>query len=144
MKSKSSRIVQMHFLRLMKGEDILTSIIEYCENNNIFSGYVQGIGAVSNPVLGYFDLETKTYQIIDYDFNAELVNCSGNIARIKETGEVIIHLHMVVGDPKCQTFGGHVMPNNIISVTGEFVIIETEGVNYRTKEEEFGLMLLDL
>jgi predicted DNA-binding protein with PD1-like motif len=128
----------------MKGDDVLNSIIEFCENHHISSGTVHGIGAISHPTIGYFDLDNKTYLSINCDFNAELVNCSGNIARNKETGEIIAHLHMVVGNQKGQTFGGHVMQNNKISVTGEFVIFETEGSNYRTKDDEFGLMLLDL
>ncbi|TFG11046.1 DNA-binding protein [Candidatus Heimdallarchaeota archaeon] len=143
MKNKSSQLKGVHFLRLMKGEPIIASILEYCKNNNILSGYVQGIGAVSNPSIGYFDLEKREYLVIDKNFNAELVNCSGNLAINKETGELIAHLHMVIGDSNGQTFGGHVMPNNTISVTGEFIIFETEGINYRTKDDTFGLMLLD-
>jgi len=144
MKTKSSQLKKVHFLRLMKDEDILASIIKYCKTENIFSGYVQGIGAVANPSIGYFDLESKEYLVINKNFNAELVNCSGNIALDKKTGELIAHLHMVVGDSNGQTIGGHVMPDNKISVTGEFIIFETQGKNHRTKDNTFGLMLLDL
>ncbi|MHA1198528.1 MAG: PPC domain-containing DNA-binding protein [Candidatus Heimdallarchaeaceae archaeon] len=144
MKSKTVKLVKVHFLRLMKGEDLLESIIKYCKEKNISSGSIQGIGAISNPSIGYYDLENKTYLTNNYDFNAELVNCSGNIATNKDTGEIIAHLHMVVGDPKGQTYGGHVMPKNRISVTGEFIILETEGSNYRAIDEDFNLMLLDL
>ena len=128
----------------MKGEGILESITEYCNREKISSAYVQGIGAVSKPLIGYFDLESKEYLTINMDFNAELVNCSGNVARNKKNGDIIAHLHMVVGDPKGHTYGGHVMPNNKISVTGEFIIFETEGGNYRSVDDDFKLMLLDL
>jgi predicted DNA-binding protein with PD1-like motif len=128
----------------MKGEGILETIIEYCKQEKISSGYVQGIGAISTPSIGYFDLEKKEYVTNNMDFNAELVNCSGNIAKNKETGDIIAHLHMVVGDQKCHTYGGHVLANNKISVTGEFIIFETEGGNYRSVDDEFKLMLLDL
>ena len=144
MKSKTAKLAKVHFLRLMKGENLLESIITYCKEKNISSGSVQGIGAISKPSIGYYDLENKKYLTNNYDFNAELVNCSGNIAKNKDTGEIIAHLHMVVGDPKGQTYGGHVMPKNMISVTGEFIILETEGNNYRAIDEDFNLMLLDL
>ncbi len=144
MKSKTDQLVKVHYLRLMKGEDLLASIITYCKDKDISSGSVHGIGAIGNPSLGYFDLETQTYQTNNYDFNAELVNCTGNIAKNRETGEIIAHLHMVVGDSKGKTYGGHVMPNNKISVTGEFVIFETAIGNYRTLDEDFQLLLLDL
>lgn len=144
MKAKTSKLVKVHFIRLMKGEYLLESIVEYCTNNNISSGSVQGIGAISKPIVGYFDLDAMQYVTNSFEFNAELVNCSGNIAKNKETGEIIAHLHMTIGDPSGKTYGGHVMLKNRISVTGEFIILETEGNNYRTKDDEFQLMLLNL
>ncbi len=144
MKSKTTKLAKVHFLRLMKGESLLENIVAYCEKMNISSGSVQGIGAISNPSVGYYDLVNKTYLTNSYNFNAELVSCSGNIAKNKETGEIVAHLHMVVGDSKGKTYGGHVMPENKISVTGEFIILETEGSNYRSIDEGFNLMLLDL
>lgn len=143
MKSKKTHLIQVHFLRLMKGEDLLDSIITYCKKHNISSASVHGIGAIVNPSVGYYNLATKSYHENKYNFNAELVNCTGNIAKNKETGEIIAHLHMVIGDPDGRTYGGHVLTNNRISVTGEFIIFETAGNNYRTFDENLKLMLLN-
>jgi len=93
---------------------------------------------------GYFDLDKKTYLKNDYNFNAEILNCTGNIARNAETGEYMAHLHMLVGDPKGHTFGGHLLPGNKITVTGEFVIIETEETLTISLDDEFKLLLLNL
>ena len=54
------------------------------------------------------------------------------------------HLHIAIGDPEGRTFGGHVMANNIISVTGEFIIFETDITLSRTVDEEFKLLLLNM
>jgi predicted DNA-binding protein with PD1-like motif len=144
MKSITSKLKEVHYLKLEKGDDILESVVSYCREHKISSGAVLGIGAVENPSLGYFDLDKKIYLKNDYDFNAEILNCTGNIAINAETGEYMAHLHMLVGDPKGHTFGGHLLPGNKITVTGEFVIIETEEVLTRSIDEEFKLLLLNL
>ena len=143
MNSIIDSLKKVHYLKLEKGDDILESVISYCEKNKITSGAVFGIGAVKNPSLGYFDLDKKTYLHNDYDFNAEILNCSGNIAKNAETGDYMAHLHMLVGDPTGKTFGGHLLPGNKITVTGEFVIFETETTLLRTLDEEFKLLLLN-
>jgi len=144
MKSTIDKLKRVHYLKLEKGDDILESIISYCKDNAVSSGAVLGIGAVSNPSLGYFDLEKKIYLQNDYDFNAEILNCSGNIAKNAETGDYMAHLHMLVGDQKGNTFGGHLLPGNKITVTGEFVIFETETTLTRALDDEFKLLLLNI
>ena len=144
MKSQSTKLKNVHFLKLEKGEDVISSIVGYCKKKEITSGAVFGIGAVYTPSLGYFDLEKKEYITNVYDFNAEIVHCSGNIAINKETGEYMTHLHMAVGDPEGNTYGGHVMPNNTISVTGEFILFETDITLSRAVDEEFKLLLMDM
>ncbi len=144
MKSFRDNIKQIHYLKLEKGEDILDSIINYCKVTNINSGAIIGIGAVEKASLGYYDLKSKSYLTNNYDFNAEIINCTGNIAINKQTKEYIAHIHMTIGDDKGRTYGGHLLPNNPISVTGEFIIFETTTKLSRKIENEFQLLLLDL
>ena len=143
MKSITCNLKKIHYLKLETGDDILESIISYCKEKEISSGAVMGIGAVAHPSLGYFNLSKKIYRKNDYTFNAEILNCTGNIARNEETGEYMAHIHMLVGDPKGYTFGGHLLPGNEITVTGEFVIFETDIKLTRSMDEEFNLLLLN-
>ncbi|MHA1778187.1 MAG: PPC domain-containing DNA-binding protein, partial [Candidatus Heimdallarchaeaceae archaeon] len=99
--------------------------------------------AVRQAHLGYFDIEQKTYLSQKFDINAELVQCAGNVSRNAETGEIIVHLHMAIGDSKFQLIGGHVLEGNIISVTGEFFIFETELPIKRQLNQQFNLWLWD-
>jgi len=144
MKSTSGRIKKIHFLKLEKGDDILSSIIKYCENKELKSGALLGLGAVEKASLGFFDMNSKTYLKNNYDFNAEIVNCTGNIAQNGKTGEYMAHIHMIIGDREGRTYGGHVLPGNPISVTGEFIIIETDSLLKRRTDNDFNLLLLDL
>lgn len=144
MQAKFSGLKSIHFLRLMKGEDILESIIEYCKKTNLSSGAIYGLGAVSQAKLGYYDLNTKKYLKNEFNFNAEILNCTGNISVNEETGEYIPHIHMIIGDIKGNTFGGHLLPETTISVTGEFTIFEIDETLRRKRDKEFDLFLLDL
>ncbi|MBY9000945.1 MAG: DNA-binding protein [Candidatus Heimdallarchaeota archaeon] len=144
MQSKFDELKGIHFLRLLKGEDVIGSIINYCKEKNLTSGTIYGLGAVSKASLGYYDLETKIYLENKFEFNAELLNCTGNISKNEETGDYIPHLHMIIGDRDGNTFGGHVMPDTIISVTGEFVIFEMCSTISRKLDGEFNLFLLNL
>lgn len=144
MKYFRDNIKQIHYLKLEKGEDILENIIDYCKEVKINSGAIVGIGAVEKASLGYYDIKSKSYLTNNFDFNAEIINCTGNIAINKQTEEYIAHIHMTIGDEKGRTFGGHLLPKNPISVTGEFIIFETETKLSRTIENEFQLLLLDL
>lgn len=143
MLSFKDSIKQIHYVRLVKDEDILPSLILYCKNNKIESGFVIGIGAVKKANLGYFDVTSNQYLSKKFDFNAEILNCSGNISKKANTDEYIIHIHILIGDRECRSFGGHLMNDTIISVTGEFVIVETSDPLTRKLDEEFGLFLLN-
>ncbi len=144
MQSKFDELKGVHFLRLIKGEDVLKSITKYCKERKLTSGAIYGLGAVSTASLGYYNLDTKTYLENKFDFNAEVLSCTGNISINEETNEYIPHIHMIIGDMEGKTFGGHVLPGTIISVTGEFTIFEIKSTITRKKDEEFNLYLLSL
>ncbi len=144
MQSKFDELKGVHFLRLIKGEDVLESIIKYCKEKSLTSGAIYGLGAVSKASLGYYDLGTKTYLENKFDFNAEVLSCTGNISKNEDTNDYIPHIHMIIGDVEGNTFGGHVLPGTIISVTGEFTIFEINSTITRKKDEEFNLYFLNL
>ncbi len=144
MRSAIDDLKKIHYLKLEKGDDVLNSIINYCKENQIKSGAIFGIGAVQKANLGYFDVETKTYLENKFDFYAEILNCTGNVAINELTKEHMAHLHMLIGDVKGVTFGGHVLPGTLVSVTGEFVLFETNSTLNRNIDDEFRLMLLNI
>jgi predicted DNA-binding protein with PD1-like motif len=144
MKSTTGNVIKAHFIKIEKGEDILETIVKYCKEVELKSGAIYGLGAVEKASLGFFDLASKTYLTNDYDFNAEILNCTGNIAKNKETDEYIAHIHMTISDSEGKTFGGHLLPGNPISVTGEFTIFEIDIALKREIDDEFKLLLLSL
>ena len=56
------KIKDTYILRLNKGAEIIQSIKDFCNENNIKTGTVQGIGAVNSATFGFFNPENKKYQ----------------------------------------------------------------------------------
>ena len=50
-----------YIVRIDLGEDIIESLKKLCEEEHIFLGRVEAIGATDNAVIGVYDLEKKEY-----------------------------------------------------------------------------------
>ena len=50
------------YLSIDKNEYINTSILKVCEENNIKFAWINGIGAILDPEVGYFDISDKNYK----------------------------------------------------------------------------------
>jgi len=119
--SKTGKVV---FARLSGGEDLLDSITQVATEAKVSAGFFSLIGTLTTAKLGFFH-EGK-YETIEMQQPLEIVSCLGNIS-IKE-GKVFAHAHMTVSDEGGRVFGGHVMPNSIIGVTGELVLVEATDI----------------
>ena len=102
-----------YLIRLLRGEDLLLSLQKFCEAHSEFgAGSIQGIGAVSEAKIGYFD--GSKYLEIHLEENLEMLSLLGNIA-----SNNIVHLHGIFSRADGTCLGGHILPGCIISVTGE-------------------------
>ncbi|NHJ49516.1 MAG: DUF296 domain-containing protein [Asgard group archaeon] len=131
---------KVHLIRLEKGEELLTSVLSYVKEQNILSGFLSGIGALEKGTIGYFDIKDIKYHHIPFN-EVELLSCSGNIARNKDTDEPVAHIHILIGEKDGKSLGGHLV-DGIVSVTAEIYLVETRPIVYRTKDEDTGLYLL--
>jgi predicted DNA-binding protein with PD1-like motif len=106
-------------LRLDLEEEITETLTNFLKQENIRSGRIQGIGAVKDAVLGFFNTETNTYDKKTFEGEWELLSLLGNIT-IKD-GEPFPHLHVMISGADYITYGGHLF-SAIIAVTGELYI----------------------
>lgn len=128
-------------IRLEKGEEIVSSIIKACEENNIKLGILTGIGAMSYVEVGYFDTDKKEYFSNEYKGNLEILSLMGNITRKDE--KVYLHPHITFANEENSAKGGH-LNKGIISATGEIIIQVIDGRVNRYFNEEIGLNLMEL
>ncbi len=137
-RAKAGKIV---FARFVEDDELLTTVTQVAEKAKISAGFFYLIGTLKKARMGFF--REGKYETIDVNQPLEIVSCLGNIS-IKE-GKVFAHAHIVVSDEKGRVFGGHVMPECIIGVTGELALIEASGIKLvREFDEKTKLSLLSL
>jgi len=131
---KSSDLV----IVLEEGDEVIESIKKYAKEEEI-SGFFVGIGAVRNPIIGYYDLEKRQYIKAELNGSYEVISLLGTISYLPN-GEPFIHAHIALGDSEHRVLGGHLFRAEV-SVTLELIILRTEKIT-RQKDEKFGLWLI--
>jgi len=134
MKFKNSK--DTHLIFVEKGEEIMSTITEYCQTNDIENGSISGIGAVDKSIIGAFDTSTKAYVKVDFPQAMELVSFVGNITM--KDGIPFVHAHAVLGNHGMQVVGGHVFEMRV-AVVGEFVVQKADTGIRRELDPKIGL-----
>ncbi len=126
-------------MRFDRGEEVLTSLQNFCAKNDFKSGYFSGLGAASKIILLHYDIDTKKYSEKTFDQKMEINSLTGNISWHEE--KPYLHAHGVFSDDKMQCFGGHIK-ELVVAATCEIFLIHTDGEIKREFSEEIGLNLM--
>ena len=130
-----------YLLKLEPGDEVIDSLRAFAREEKIGAASLVAIGAMRDPVIGYFDLESKEYLRREFGGNYEIVGLTGNLAR--KDGEPMVHAHVVIGSADFSAHAGHLF-RGTISVTGEFVITPIEGEIERRQDAATGLPLWNI
>lgn len=126
-------------LRLEKGEEVIESIKNLCEKEDIKVGSISGLGASNHVVVGLFKVDEKKYYSNTFEDDFEITNLTGNISRMN--GEVYLHIHGTFANVEGKCVGGH-LNKAVISATSEIIIDKINGEVGRQFSEEIGLNLI--
>lgn len=129
-----------YVVKLIKGEKVMEKLLEFCESQNLKSGFLTGIGGASEIQLGYYNLETKEYEWKTFSEVHEVLGLNGNISLVNN--KPFIHAHMTVSNSNLQSFGGH-LKEATVGATLEVVIDVFDLGLERKLDDEIGLKLLD-
>lgn len=137
---KYEQINEKFLLNIEKGEEVIQTVVAFCEDKKITNALVSGIGAVKDLSCGYYNLEEKKYYFTHYQELVEAVSLSGNV--MQKEGKLFLHLHGVFTDTENKAFGGHVekMASGIVL---EVVIEPLFSSIERLRNDEIGLFLLN-
>lgn len=130
-----------YFLRLMKGEEVVSSIIQFTAKENIRSAAFFGLGAICSFELGYYDLKTRKYEKEKFEEDMEVGNITGNIASLD--GKPFVHTHVTVSGKDLKAYTGHLFSAEVALTLELFVFTASAGIE-RKMDAEIGLNLLDL
>ena len=126
------------YMTLAKGDNINKTFESFAEVKGVGCAWLNGIGALENPEIGYYSLEDKSYYRKTFKGEYELTSLIGNIT-LKE-GKPFSHTHITFSDTEFRVFGGHLFDANI-TAAGEFIMqFGSDEIN-REMNAEIGLPL---
>lgn len=129
-----------YVLRLMPGEDVYQSILDFATQQGITLGHFTGLGAVDYVKMGLFDIHTKVYNSVELREQLEITSLVGNISQMD--GKTYLHTHINVGDAHMKVMGGHLNAATV-SATAEIFITVVNGVVDRSFDSQIGINVLD-
>lgn len=141
-------IDQAILTRLMPDEDLFATLKKIAQERRIERGVIlSAIGSLKNvafrnvkPNIG-LPVKLENTNEIEETGPFELLSLEGNLFP-SENGEVIVHLHVMLGSPSGSVMGGHLL-KAIVFTTTEIVIGKIVGSSaYRAKSDLTGLMEL--
>jgi predicted DNA-binding protein with PD1-like motif len=134
-------VIEKQFIlaKLEDGEDVFKSIGNLVKKHDIVSGIIlTGIGMLQDFELGYFN--GKEYVFKRFEEPMELLSMHGSITT---EPELIIHIHVSLGNHNYEVFGGH-LKTGIVKTLNEITILKLQDVELTRKlNENTGLMELD-
>ena len=127
---------ELVFIRLDKGDEILSCLKRICSTENVKAGSISGIGATDDFTVGVFDIKEKRY--IEYFFNEnhEINSICGNVTHVN--GEPYIHVHVTCTGEGCRVVGGHLL-RGVVSLTCEIILNTSTVYLSREKDKEKGI-----
>jgi predicted DNA-binding protein with PD1-like motif len=131
-----------YLIRLERGERLGGCVEQFIGETKIEGGWVSGLGAATDVVLGFYNLNSKTYKWRTFGHMMEIVSLTGNLA-FDDSGKIMLHLHGVFADDEYRIVGGHVK-DFVAGGTVELFVHRAYQPMHRKLDESTGLQLLDL
>ena len=125
-------------LTLARGDYINSTFEAFSEVKGIGCAWLNGIGALENPEIGYYSIEDKSYHRKQFIGEYELTSLIGNITMKDETP--FAHTHITFSDTDYRVFGGHLFDAKI-TAAGEFIMQIGNNDITRKMNKEIGLPL---
>ena len=100
---------ETYYVRMDRGDEIISSLLEVCRKEGIASAVFTGIGGCSKAEIQTFDPEAGTFETRALTGMLELVALNGNVIS-DDVGELYHHTHALFAfneDGAHGTAGGH-------------------------------------
>jgi uncharacterized protein len=137
---KYTKSGKRYIIRLERGEQLVKTLTEFCEKENIKSGGLWGIGAVLSAELGFYHLDKKEYSFKKSDTPHEIASMIGNVTIVDD--KPFLHIHTVLSNENFVCIGGH-LKEATVGATCEVYLTDLDTKIERIIDEEIGLKLLN-
>ena len=124
------------------GDEVAEGLKQFAKEQMMSASSFKAIGALSAVKLGWFNWETKQYDVVvDFNEQVELLSLIGDIA--EKDGEPQVHAHVTVGRKDGTAHGGHLL-SALVRPTCEVVLTESAKHLRKEIDSESGLALIRL
>ena len=124
------------------GDEIVAALREFAESQKLSGSSFKAIGALSHAKLGWFNWETKKYEVAaELDEQVELLSLIGDIA-LKD-GKPQLHAHLSVARRDGTAHGGHLLEARV-RPTCELILTENPQHLQKALDPESGLALIKI
>lgn len=130
-----------YLIKLEKGELIQKTLHNFALAESLQAGWVQGIGVLKDPELGFYQSSSKDYLKKTFEGEWEILSLNGNLTT--KDHQAFMHCHISLSGPDFQCIGGHLFEATI-AAAGELLFQPFPFQINREFDEETGLHLLDL
>lgn len=137
----SRKVEGGYLIRLEKGEELVRTLTQFCEQQQIKAGWVNGLGAALWAELAFYHLDQKAYEFDRINELLEISNLSGNVSMVND--KPFLHLHITVADMNYHSYAGHLKELAVGGTCEVYIRTFKEPVN-RVHNDGIGLKLLDL
>lgn len=120
---------------------LMQALAAFCNEQNVLSAEVSGIGAVNAATLRFLNPVTKAYVDKTYDEQMEIASLVGNVS--EKDGKPYLHLHVTLGRSDYSIVGGHLLDCHINGAC-EVIVTKMDCPVGRHFDEETGLNLFTL
>ncbi len=110
------KIGETYYVRMDRGDEIISTLLEICAKESIPSAVFSGIGGCQNAELQVFIPETGNFETERFDGMLELVSLNGNVVR-DENGKLFHHTHALFSfkkDGQHGMAGGHLKATTVL------------------------------
>ena len=135
------RFGNKYFVLMDRGEEIMTSLMKLCVEEQITLGEIKALGAVDDFTVGLFDVDEKKFHANHFEFPAEIVSLWGNVTT--KDGKPYLHVHMSAANKDGHVFGGHLNSARVSATCEMIVHVLSDGAVSRKFSDEIGLNLFE-
>ena len=128
-------------MRFAHGEDVVGGVLDFARAQQVKGAWVNLLGAIEDPELGYYDLPTKSYTRRSFPGDWEIMGAVGNLGWLGETP--VFHIHVTISGPDFAAKGGHLFAGRA-GATTEVWIRDLKTDLVRARDESIGLALWSL
>ena len=117
-----------YYVRMDKGDEIISSILDVCRKEGIVSAIFSGIGGCGASEIQTFDPENNTYETRELSGMLELASVNGSVAT-DESGNLCHHTHAMFAykeDGEHAVAGGHLKSATVL-ITAEIELRPVTG-----------------